>query len=506
MLTDNLEVHMYSVNLYALSRINDKDIFSKYYNFLSKRKKKIVVKKHEQESLKTLVDTLIANDIILDELDFFFYNYAIPQIGKEFDILKIDDNYVLNIELKSQPVTEEAMKNQLLRNKYYLSHLQQEQYFFTYVDSINKFYTLSKSSKLLECSISQLITILKQMSNPYRENIDQLFRISDFLVSPLNTPQEFINDDYFLTQQQEDYKNQILNIISNKRSDLHQFFSIKGSPGTGKTLLLYDIAKKLCDENDCCMIHCGNLSNGHLYLNTKIKNLDIISAKQAGTIEDFSKFNFIFVDESHRIYNSTFNRIADSVKQSNTTCFWSLDARQTLSKAERRRDIASNVSALPTLIEYKLSDKIRTNVELASFIKALFDLSKCQKNQIYTNVRISFANTPQEAKKLIVYYKNLGYVFIHCTPSSYFSSSLDAYRGTYNTHSVIGQEFDNILMVMDKHFYYDQQGKLQATTHPNPDYLYDKLLYQGLTRVREKLSIIIIEDESLFNSIISIVL
>lgn len=499
-------VRMYSVNLYTLSRIDDINVFAQYYDFLSKRQKKIPVKKHEQDSLRNLVDILIGYGINIDELDSFFYNYEIPQIGKEFDILKLDNHYVLNIELKSYSVTVEAMKNQLLRNKYYLNHLRQEQYFFTYVDSEKEFYALDESSKLKKCDISQLLTVIKQISNMYIDNIDKLFRVSDYLVSPLNTPKKFINGDYFLTQQQEDYKNQILNIITNKQSDCYQFFSIKGSPGTGKTLLLYDIAKEFSRKNKCCLIHCGDLSEGHLYLNSKIKNLKIISAKEAGKISDFSSCDFLFVDEAHRIYSDTYKCIVSSVKQSNITCFWSLDARQTLSKAEKNRDIPTRISKLSTLIEYKLSDKIRTNSELARFITSLFDLNKRYKNQSYENIKLSFANTPQEAFKLIEYYEKLGYVFIHCTPSTYYSSSLDAYRGTYNTHKVIGQEFDNVLMVMDKHFYYDQQNKLQATSHPNPDYLYDKLLYEGLTRVREKLSIIIIKDEALFESIISIVI
>ena len=36
-----------------------------------------------------------------------------------------------------------------------------------------------------------------------------------------------------------------------------------------------------------------------------------------------------------------------------------------------------------------------------------------------------------------------------------------------------------------------KNGKLTGREHPNPDYLFEQLLYQGLTRVRSKLALVI---------------
>jgi hypothetical protein len=73
-----------------------------------------------------------------------------------------------------------------------------------------------------------------------------------------------------------------------------------------------------------------------------------------------------------------------------------------------------------------------------------------------------------------------------------------------DTHHVIGQEFDNVVMLMDDSFFYNENKVLCTRTHPNPDYLYKQLLFQGLTRVREKLAIIIVEDFQLFQNILNI--
>ena len=60
-------------------------------------------------------------------------------------------------------------------------------------------------------------------------------------------------------------------------------------------------------------------------------------------------------------------------------------------------------------------------------------------------------------------------------------------------------------MLMDSSFYYDEDGKLQGIKHPNPDYLYPNLFYQGITRVREKIALVIVNAPTLFEKIASIV-
>ena len=59
-------------------------------------------------------------------------------------------------------------------------------------------------------------------------------------------------------------------------------------------------------------------------------------------------------------------------------------------------------------------------------------------------------------------------------------------------------------MLMDDSFYYDENGVLQGVPHPNPDYLYPNLFYQGITRVREKIALVIVNSPRLFEKISSI--
>ncbi|EUJ18396.1 hypothetical protein MAQA_09229 [Listeria aquatica FSL S10-1188] len=43
-------------------------------------------------------------------LIIFFLGYKIPQIGEEFDLLRLGKNYHLNIELKSEASEEKILK------------------------------------------------------------------------------------------------------------------------------------------------------------------------------------------------------------------------------------------------------------------------------------------------------------------------------------------------------------------------------------------------------------
>ena len=87
-----------------ISRIQE-DMATEFENILSQRSKKLAVKVQEFAAIKTLVDLLLDINIEIKNFENFFASFTIEQIGKEFDLIKPDkDNFVLNIELKSENV------------------------------------------------------------------------------------------------------------------------------------------------------------------------------------------------------------------------------------------------------------------------------------------------------------------------------------------------------------------------------------------------------------------
>lgn len=229
------------VNIYNLSRIHEEDPFNIVERHHSQCKELLRTQYHEIESLRLLTDELLKNDVTIADMDGFFYSFQIPQIGKEFDLLKFTDKLCLNIELKSVSVPEEQILEQLLKNRHYLGHLGKRLRLYSVVTDTMTCYKLSLNDELIPVEFDEIVSSVKRISDDYSDTIDNLFRASDYLVSPLNTPARFIQGEYFLTQAQEQIKKNILNGID--AAFFGAFFHLTGKPGTGKTLLLYDLAK-----------------------------------------------------------------------------------------------------------------------------------------------------------------------------------------------------------------------------------------------------------------------
>ena len=81
---------------------------------------------------------------------------------------------------------------------------------------------------------------------------------------------------------------------------------------------------------------------------------------------------------------------------------------------------------------------------------------------------------------------------------------MDYNRNTVgNPHRVIGQEFENVGVLIDKHFYYDN-NKLKAHTMYNNVYSPKDMLYQAITRVIQTLEIIVVENIEVFKILVNI--
>ena len=275
-----------------------------------------------------------------------------------------------------------------------------------------------------------------------------------------------------------------------------RFAGITGGPGTGKTLLIYDIARELGKTKKVLIVHSGILCAGHHELNNRLTNIKIISAKEL-RLREIRDVDIVIVDEAHRLYTESLDKVERWVKRAKAICLFSYDAGQTLSNSENRRHTAESIDALCANHIHKLTNKIRTNKELALFITCLRDLSKCRSEYKFPNVRIIYE--PNKVNATICAHKlaEEGYTYISYTPSLY-NHSLDYQTSEHNTHNVIGQEFEGVCMILDGNWFY-QGTKLTGRQHPNPDYLFEQLLYQGLTRVRSKLALIICTEEILTN-------
>lgn len=495
---------MQALNLYNITRKIDDKLFPLYERALSDRDNEIKLRKDEIGMITTIVDNLRSCNARQYCYENWFYSFTIPQISKEFDLLKIGlDNKIINVEIKGQEVAIERIEKQLVQNRYYLSHIATEIYSFTCMrcdESTVKVFKYDGDS-LQESTMDELIHCITQIEESLTSDIDNLFTPKDYLISPLNTPEKFLKEQYYLNSQQEEIKKKICgNILQNAG-----LWGIRGSAGTGKTLLLYDIAKELAKDVKVGVVHCGQLNEGHTYLNTHMENVSIIDAKTL-TEEWLSECIIVCVDETQRLYKSGVDMILQAFSDERIQgCIFSYDPAQALSIAEVNRDNAGRLNAIPEFTEEKLTDRIRTNEEICYFIQNILRLHGKQSKRVqYKNVEVLYANNEAESDEIVRCHIRNGYFFITLTPSRYVSNSIDHYSNYVNSHQVIGQEFDKVVAVIDNNFRYSEQGELEGKPHPNPDYLFPRLFYQNISRAREKLCLVILNNPDVFEKLLRV--
>ncbi|MBO7254491.1 MAG: DUF2075 domain-containing protein [Clostridia bacterium] len=488
------------INFYIQSRINNEKAFNVIDCRSSQKPLNSQSREHEISSLRILADRLFKMGVPVKAFDGFFYGYQIPRIGKEFDLLKFKRDSVLNIELKSRLVPEKQILQQLKRNKYYLSHLRTENYFYTVVSEPFCCYKLYKD-QLLKADIKELSDVINSFSKSYLSDISNLFRRADFLVSPFKTPKKFINGEYFLTNAQEQIKNKILfHILEKNKSG---FYSITGIPGTGKTLLLYDTAKSLSKKGKTLVFHCGKSDSKNNILENAIPDFyfcDVDSVE--GYINNLNSFKFILVDEGQSMSPFYFELFKNIYRSS--CCIFSYAPEQLLTTEERKAGIIEKIKALPLVESFELSEKIRANREIASFIRRLKNMNLTSESEgNYSDVEVVFSQNVEEADKIIEYFKKKGF-FIANYGEKAKTKSLLKYESKYNKNHIVGTEIDKGVMILDNSFYYDENGHLEGVPRFDPDNLFPNMFFHSITRIRERLVVIVIGNEGLFEKITEI--
>lgn len=459
----------------------------------------IKIRAGEIEDLSGLVEFLDASNCNAGAYDKFYVGYKIPQIGKEFDLLRFGKKSIVNIELK-RSCSEDKIKKQLTRNKYYLGFIGREVYAFTYVSDSKELYFLDNDERLRVFKAECLVSLLATQVIDSSEFPDDFFDPSDYLVSPFNSTEKFLEGRYFLTHQQEETGKQIINTIDSSISA--EFISVIGAAGTGKTLLVYDIARQVMNNGGkSLVIHCGQLNNGHQKLKNSGWSIVPIKSYKNNKFEDY---DLIIVDEAQRIYLEQLDEIVLMARQAKCCCVFSHDKVQTLASWEESRGISAKIESINSIAQYKLSEKIRTNKEIAAFIKMLFSNKRTLPVLNKGNIEINYFSNLEGARKYLFSLDEDEWEVLRLTPSQYKKEFHEKYSEDFRktSHQVMGQEFDNVAVAIDGFFKYDGNGNLVYVGETY--YASAKMLFQNITRARKRLNIVIIGNEELLGRCISI--
>ncbi len=487
---------MRPLNIYALTRVKDEQTLGRLEKQLSRRGRMLKIKQWEIEGLRAFSDHLCRVWERAFELDFY-YSFTMPKLGKEFDLLRINEDSVIDIELKSGSVTDEAIRAQLLQNRYYLATLGKAMHFYTYVDREDRLLRLSNAGRLMEACWEELAEILKKQEDPYTGAVEELFKEDSYLISPLSDPARFLRKDYFLTSQQRDIRKQILkNIAAMQRKDEAgqerpvpvQGFT--GLPGTGKTLLLYDLAMELSQYDPVCVLHFGAHAKELEELDERLKRVDFYYCDAEGFPELKKRYTAILIDEGHRIGEKALAEARRLSAEWRAPLIVTYDREDALAAQERAMGGAELLEAVPELIRYRLTNRIRLNSELSAFIRHLLYSGENGRRE-YPSVTAYYANDAVEEERLLRRLKKSGYTYVRSARSE-VNEGIDSGEAAC-------KEYEKVLMFLDGSFSYDEKGYLRSETPGRV-----RNVFHGLSRARKEMALLIRDNPALFATVLQI--
>ncbi len=491
---------MKPINIYALTRISDTSRLERLERQMSGRTRYLKIKQWEIEGLRQFCDRL---EEVLDtaaDMDFY-YSFTMPKLGKEFDLLRINDNCVVNVELKSGNVTDDTIRRQLMQNRYYLALLGKNMHFYTYISKTDRLVRLSHGGRLLDTKWERLADVLAEQKDCYTDSIEEYFKEEKYLISPLVAPERFLRQEYFLTAQQKDIKNKILKTIQQKKGEMTvQGFT--GLPGTGKTILLYDIAMRLSWSEKVCVLHFGSHEAGLEQLNERLKRVDFYYCQDAETISIGEKYSAILVDEGHRISAGMMEDILGYGREWRVPVVFTYDREESIASEERRECGAELIEKIPGYIKYCLTNRIRMNKELSSFISRIMSPHGRSHRRDYSSVSVAFAKNNDEAEKILHKFQEEGYIYIW---DSLLGLREPGEEREIEMQSAICKEFDKVVMLVDESFVYNAEGYLRcACDNRKGEDFRVKNLFHGLSRAKKKIAVVVRGNEDVFDELLYI--
>lgn len=454
------------------------------------------IKKAELSGIYDLF-SIIAEHLTFNQKQSFFCSVKnVSALVEQFDILRFSEKSVLNIEIKSRFPKDglEGIKYQLLRHRHMLGLLNKAVYVYTYLADSNVLYKLNGDEIETVNDIKNLVLDIDQDSILKCELLD--VELSKMIISPYSQPEDFSKNKYYLTAEQMAIKVGILKSKLNK-------FCVIGGPGTGKSLILFDLANEYTNEGKKVIIVFGSMMSKEEAANISDKTgVKVIHVKYAENIID--DYDVVMLDEAQRVWKNTINSF---LKYPEKIVIFSLDREQTLHYQEELNDNQTYLMSKDNVESFTLKSRIRTDPIMSSFImKFLHYRKKGLQPYVFHNVSVAYFNNKIDARKFIMNMcNNNDFTSIELTKyivkTNYEPKREPIYSNSIFTHSAVGREYNNVLIPLDENFYHDKDGKLQSKYSDWYPYIDNKMIFQGLTRVKKKLVIVVINNSSIFKNI-----
>ncbi|EIZ1496574.1 DUF2075 domain-containing protein, partial [Enterococcus faecalis] len=452
-------------------------------------------RKKELQNLYQFSEKLLPVLTNIPKADNYFIGHSVSiGITRQFDVLRFSAKKVVNIELKDCMPSKglEAIKSQLIKNQFFLKVLGKEIISCTYVADIEKIYTLTADDELNVLEFERLGELIPLDSLDVNELESQ--QLTNFIISPYSETDRFVSHTYFLTDQQLTKKYEIIQSNSKK-------IGVIGGAGTGKSILLFDLAQTWVKEGKKVLVIFVGQLNNYMSISEKF-GFEIVPIRLMNRKEILEgAYDIVIVDEAQRLMTDQYEFLI----KLETKIILSVDRSQTLHPSEADRNIEGEIEVNPNFKVVKLGEKIRTDKELADFISKLMNLSARNISpHDYNNISINYFESREVAKDFID-----NKVAHDCWISIEFTEYVTQFTGTkkksmisnrsLSAHEVVGKEYDKVIIVIDNLVRRGRDGKLIYLSGEEwYPYLEMRLLLEALTRVRSKLMLVVVNNADMY--------
>lgn len=464
-----------------------------------------VAKEHEYDDFADMCEIILNKNSQID-IDGWFIGTDL-NIVPDFDLLRFTSDKVINVELKHQDgrLKFDNLENKFTRQNHILKLIELPILYFVYLADERCF--LQYDGNLFhDISLDTFLTAIEPEKKGSSINSVELLTPNDYLISPINDSEKFFEGKYFLTSSQQEC---ISKIMSTKG-----LVGVSGTAGSGKTLIAYDLLRKLDGSKKVLFIFAGNLRQTHIEISNRFQTVVFASAKNIH-FQNMEQFDYVIIDESQRLHSWERSKILSSAEQNkkNTTTVFLFDIGQTLGpkdSGQLLQNLFRTYQSDGKAEIINLSSNLRSNKYIAAFVKQLKSLSKVPgKNvdiqKLRDSINVKYFKTADDSKPWIRSLIKQNYTFLVPTGDNRNAASCDQFWDieSTNCHSIIGSEIDNVVTYIDSAVGYSQQGILEKR---NGEYYFiDNELYVNLSRARQNLSVAVIGNSDVYNAIFDVI-
>ena len=227
---------------------------------------------------------------------------------------------------------------------------------------------------------------------------------------------------------------------------------------------------KRSDRQRVAIIHCGETGQEWKNLHERLRRIDYVTDNEI-TEEKLSSYSAILVDEAHLLLPEKL----ECLQQAGTRCpvIFSSDCEDMISQEERKQNVAEDLVHLPDIQVFHLTNRIRTNAEVSSFILNMMHLPGRRGLRPYPHVEVVYANDDREAENFRKDYLRQGY-----RPPQ--------------------ENEECLVVVMDDRYYYDEKGYLRSEQRDV------RKLFHQLSRAKEELALVVKGNETVYTVLLNL--